>query len=234
MLPLVGRPSELKDHAQRIVRRHGVGGTAKRVIGRAKPRRREENEFVWYVLDLSREDRPRRPLEEGLVFRSGGVADVPILMQMESHFEVSSMNENLVRLRVEEGSTPWLVLDGDQLLFTCWTLRGNIPVGGLARLELPDGVMGLEDSIAAPAARGRGIAPATWALVADRLAADGERWMITKISSENRPSRVAIEQAGWVEAARMRVVRRDWRTVIRVALPPGETQHEWLRRIERG
>jgi hypothetical protein len=234
MLQVVGRPSDIKDHARRIVRRHGVRGTARRVIGRARPRRREETEFVWYVLDLSREDRPHRPLEEGLVFRSGGVEDLPILMQMETHFEVSAASESLVRLRVEEGSTPWLVLDGDQLLFSCWTLRGNIPIGGLARLELPEGVMGLEDSIAAPAARGRGIAPATWALVADRLAADGQRWMITKISTENRPSRVAIEKAGWVEAARMRLVRRDWRTVIRIALPPGETQHEWIRQVERG
>jgi hypothetical protein len=234
MLPVVGRPSDLKDHARRIVRRHGVRGAARRVIGRARPRRREETEFVWYVLDLSREDRPHRPLEEGLVFRAGGVDDLPILMQMESHFEVSSASETLVRLRVEEGSTPWLVLDGDQLLFSCWTLRGNIPVGGLARLDLPDGVMGLEDSIAAPAARGRGIAPATWALVADRLAADGQRWMITKIGAENRPSRVAIEKAGWVEAGRMRIVRRDWRTVIRVALAPDASQHEWIRRVERG
>ena len=228
----VNRAATIADRVQRTVRRHGVGETARMVLARAKPQPRSAVEYVWYMLEVRRADRPRPPLEAGLVLRSAGLDDVSLLMGMDTHADVSSMTEPLVRLRIEDGSTPWVVLDGDELLFTCWILAGTIPVAG-ARLRLPHGVVGLEDSIAAKAARGRGIAPATWAQLGDRQAEAGEGWILTKIDVSNRPSRAAIEKAGFEEVALMRIVWRDWRTVIRIAPRPG-SPHGWLRDLEQG
>jgi hypothetical protein len=229
---VASRASTLTRKVQRVVRRNGVGGTARLALSRAKPQKRTAIEYIWYMLDTERTDRPHPPLEPGLELREGGLDDVPLLMGMDTSLAVSPMSEPLVRLRLEDGSTPWVVLDGDELVFTCWILAGVIPVAG-ARLHLPEGVAGLEDSIAAKAARGRGIAPATWALLGDRLLAAGQRWILTKIDVDNRASRVAIERAGFEEAALMRIVWRDWRTVIRIALPPG-SPHGWIADLEQG
>jgi hypothetical protein len=229
---VAARASDVTRKVQRAVRRNGVSGTAKLVLNRAKPQKRTAIDYVWYMLDVERADRPHPPLEEGLELRPGGLEDVPLLMGMDTSLAVSPMTEPLVRLRLEDGSTPWVVLDGEELVFTCWILAGFIPVAG-ARLHLPDNVVGLEDSIAAKSARGRGIAPATWAMLGDRQAAAGKRWILTKIDVDNRASRVAIERAGFEEAALMRIVWRDWRTVIRIALPPG-SPHGWIADLEQG
>jgi RimJ/RimL family protein N-acetyltransferase len=59
--------------------------------------------------------------------------------------------------------------------------------------------------------------------------------MVTKVRVENAASRRAVEKAGFVAAAEMRVRRRGWRTSLRILPgPPGAPQLGWLRSIERG
>jgi RimJ/RimL family protein N-acetyltransferase len=66
----------------------------------------------------------------------------------------------------------------------------------------------LEDSVTSAAARGRGIAPAAWGAIADTLALEGQRKMITKVTVENTASRRAVTKSGFEEIALMHFRRR--------------------------
>jgi RimJ/RimL family protein N-acetyltransferase len=101
--------------------------------------------------------------------------------------------------------------------------------------DLPPDVVALEDSLASPAFRGRGVAPSAWAMIADTYGERGKRWMITKVAVENTASRRAVEKAGFREVGIMQIVYRDWRTRIRVLPIAGaEREHLWLTRLDRG
>jgi GNAT superfamily N-acetyltransferase len=65
----------------------------------------------------------------------------------------------------------------------------------------------LEDSVTAPLARGRGVAPAAWSAIADELAGEGVRRMITKVRVDNLPSRKAVEKVGFEGVALMHFKR---------------------------
>ena len=107
------------------------------------------------------------------------------------------------------GGRLYLALDGGQPLFACWIHTSRTPTiaarGGW--LSLPSGVVCLEGSVTAPAARGRGVAPAAWSELAGRLAGEGVASMVTKVGVENAPSRKAVEKAGFREVAVMRLRR---------------------------
>ena len=153
---------------------------------------------IWYELDPASE-RPRRVLEPDLVLRRGEVADVSMLA------ELNTIHGEAARRRLEQGNDLWLVRDGGQLLFSCWIFRGRAPAVAARHgaFELAHGMVCLEDSVTAPAARGRGIAPAAWSAIADDLADEGVRRMITKVSVDNVPSRKAVEKVGFRGVALM-------------------------------
>jgi RimJ/RimL family protein N-acetyltransferase len=157
---------------------------------------------VWYELDPTSE-RPRRVLEDGLVLRRGEVADVAMLADLDT------IHGEAARSRLEDGNDLWLVLDGDQPLFSCWIFRRRSPAVAAPQgeLELARGMVCLEDSVTAPAARGRGVAPAAWSAIADDLADEGVRRMITKVEVDNVPSRKAVEKAGFEGVALMHFKR---------------------------
>lgn len=79
--------------------------------------------------------------------------------------------------------------DGVLPAFGCWTFATRAPMiaarGGWLALRQGDVV--LKDSVAAPIARGRGIAPRTWDHIADVLAADGTARMLTKVGTTTTP-----------------------------------------------
>jgi RimJ/RimL family protein N-acetyltransferase len=156
-----------------------------------------QEEHTWWQQDL--DDRPRFELGEGLRFVRATAAEAPAVVELGQ-----DLDEALGRL--QEGNDLWLVFDGDQPLFACYTFRQSAPVmaatGG--QLDLPEGAACLEDSFASPAARGRGIAPATWTLVGDALRAEGFQALVTKIESSNKASNRAVEKVGYRPIAVMK------------------------------
>jgi Acetyltransferase (GNAT) family len=205
-------PQEVLFKARRMVRLHGVGGAARWAWEGAWDRIVFSERHIWYELSPPAE-RPRRELEPGLTLRRGQVADVALLEDLET------VSPSDARSRIESGNDLWLVLDGEQLLFSCWIFRERTPVlaargGGLS---LPPGMVCLEDSVTGTAARGRGIAPAAWCAIADALKQEGQQRMVTKVTVENVPSRKAVEKVGFREAAIMyhRRLGPLWRTSVR-------------------
>jgi len=188
---------------QRMVRARGLRGALGWAWQMARSRVLLNESHIWYELDLTSE-RPRRVLEPGLVRRRGGVGDVSVLA------ELNTVHGETALRRLEDGNDLWLVFDdGDTPLFSCWIFRRRAPAiaaphGGI---ELAPGMVGLEDSVTAPAARGRGIAPAAWSAIADDLADEGMRLLITKVSVDNIPSRKAVEKVGFEGVALMHFKR---------------------------
>jgi RimJ/RimL family protein N-acetyltransferase len=187
-------------HALAKIRREGIGaalGRAWEVVQRPVYNREEH---VWYQLDLNA-DRPRREFVDGVRLLRAGDA--------EAHrVEDVGQFEDEAGRRLAAGNDLWLAVDDeDRTLFACWTFRSETPVLAApdGRLALPPGTACLEDSVTSPLARGKGIAPAAWTAIADILATEGFESMITKVTTENLPSRKAVEKAGFREIAVMRM-----------------------------
>lgn len=197
---------------RRALDRYGAVGTAKRSVELA----REtvvgyQQEYVWYTLPL-RGDRPRRALEPSLRLVRASAADLPRL--------VWRIDDADARRRLADGATLWLVLEGEEAAFSCWTFRRRTPIraaqGGW--LELPDDTACLEESMTAPAFRGRSVAPGAWTLIADALADEAElRRLVTTVEEENAASRRAVEKVGFVEIGRARTVKRGGRLTVQVS-----------------
>lgn len=213
---------------RRALGRYGAVGTAKRSVSLA---RRAvlgyEEEYVWYALPL-RAERPRRPLDQGLELVQATEDELPLI--------VWTIDESEARRRLREGGTLWLVLEGARPAFSCWTFRERTPIraarGGW--LALPGDTACLEESMTAPAFRGRSVAPAAWTLIADRLAGEPElRRLVTTVEEENAASRRAVEKVGFVEVGRARAVGRGRRVAVDVT---GDLDGEaaFIRRLARG
>jgi hypothetical protein len=205
------------DRAQRTLRRHGVAGTARLAAAKLGALAYLDEQHIWYALELGGE-RPRRELPEGVALRQATPADLPLLEQLPT-IPVSE-----ARRRLAEGADCWLAVEGDTTAFACWIFHGGAPVlaapGG--RLDLPDGVVMLEDSITSPAFRGRSVAPGAWSAIADRLEAGGTRTILTKVEHDNMPVQRALEKAGYAQTARMHLRRIGPRArVSLVGLAPG-------------
>lgn len=155
--------------------------------------------YVWYALDVPAE-RPRPPLADGLEL----VAAPPD----------------------EHGGVSWEVRAGDDVAFGCWIHPRRTPLRALRDgfLELPPHVACLEDSWTAPDFRGRGIAPAAWAAVADRL--EGVDTIVTKIRDDNIASRKGVEKVGFTEVAQM-VVRQNG-PLVRLRAQASDPRAGWL------
>lgn len=190
------------DRARHLLNRHGPLGLARRIVETAWSRVYLHEEHIWYELPLDRE-RERRPLAPGLELVEADEAQTRHLGGLPTMSPAEAQ-----RLRAR-GARLYLILDGEQPLFACWIHTSQTPAiaarGGW--LSLPSAVVCLEDSVTAPAARGRGVAPAAWSELAERLAGEGVASMITKVEIENAPSRKAVEKAGFREFAVMRLRR---------------------------
>ena len=194
----------------RAVRRDGAAGTARRALGRVGQAAHLREQHFWYELRLD-SDYPRRPIPDGLELVRASGADVAL---------IAGLGESVDQAREfhEAGNDLWMVLEGRSPLFSCWIFRERAPAiaarGGW--LELPAGAVCLESSITSPRARGRGIGPAAWSGIADRLAAEGLSSMVTKVEITNVPSRRAVAKAGFREVGLMTLVRVGPRTRVRV------------------
>ncbi|WP_448642079.1 hypothetical protein [Geodermatophilus sp. URMC 63] len=217
-----------------LVRRLGPVGAAKRAALRLLPGTSWAEEMVWMALDVTDPDRPRRRLDETFVVRRGSLDDMWLLDQIPSDQAVAQMTPALVQERLAAGSELWLTVEDDRLAFRCWIFRGWAPAPGAPhhRVPLPDDVVLLEDSIASPEFRGRGVAPGTWSALGDAFAAEeGVRTIITKIAQDNEVTQRSIEKVGFRAVATMRMSGPVWR--MRVAITPAEgpdgDRAAWLR-----
>lgn len=153
---------------------------------------------VWYDLDL-RAERPSRQLPAGLTVGRAAPADADLLEGLDAATPARA------RELMARGGELWLVRSAEQAAFACWIFAGETPVAAARTgfLQLPPGIVCLEDSVTSPSFRGQGIAPAAWCAIADSLAERGLSLLLTKVATDNVPSRRAVEKAGFREAASM-------------------------------
>ena len=166
---------------------------------------------VWYELSLETE-RPRKSLAPEFTLVRGTPDDIPLLD------ELPTVNERAARQRLKDGNDLWLVLEDRRPAFACWIFNDSMPVvaarGG--QLRFPPEIVCLEDSVTSASYRGRGVAPAAWSEIADKLEQTGVRSIITKIEVSNVPSRRAVAKSGFREIATMhfrRIGPREHTTV---------------------
>ena len=207
------------------VRRHGVRGLLQAAGQALRDRVQLREEHVWYELVLE-SDRPARDLADGVVLTLAGGDDLHRLEELDR-------GESSARKNLAAGNDLWLAYDADHTLFGCWIYRRLAPVlaapGGW--LELPDGVVCLEDSITTPPARGRGIAPASWSRIADSLQAEGVGSMVTKVEVANQPSRKAVLKAGFREIGMMELRRTGTRKRVEFATEDSDTGNQLADRL---
>jgi GNAT superfamily N-acetyltransferase len=207
------KPQVLAYKLGRSRRLYGTGGSVRWACQRLLECVVRDERHVWLALDPAG-DRPRPSLPHGLILRRGRESDLNLLSELETAAPLEA------RERIRTGNELWLVMDGDRPVFSCWIFHSRTPTvaarGGW--LSLPAGTVCQEDSMTAPSARGRGVAPAAWAAIADAAAANGQHRVIRKTEVQNARSRRAGDKVGYKPFALMRYRRLGpvWRTSIRV------------------
>ena len=205
------------DRARRGIRRFGVTGSVRKLAAIASHRLvrtlylRERH--IWYTLSLTA-PLSHTPCPAGFDIARATVTDVALLE------ELPTIGAHEARERLTAGAELWLMREGIHAAFACWIFRGDTPVFAArhGRLSLPTGTVCLEDSVASPAYRGRGLAPAAWSEIAGVLQDQHVAAIITKVAEDNAASRRAVEKAGFERIAMMTLTRRGLRT--RVTLQP--------------
>jgi RimJ/RimL family protein N-acetyltransferase len=201
------------------IRRRGVKTTARLVARDA----RFDSSHIWYELPIGSE-RPHLPLSPPLKLVRADRSQLPAL--------VWAIDPDEAVGRLEAGEGLWLVLDGETPAFSCWILRVRMKFAG-RRLTFPDDTVCLEEIMTSPAYRGRGIAPAAMAAIADRLEADEPdvARVVTPVDERNTPSRRAMEKAGFRRLAVVTQRRRGpWRRIV-VTSPAESAAIDFLRSI---
>lgn len=177
---------------------HGVKGTADKLARRVWNTLYLDETHVWYELSLTG-DRPSPALKPGMELVRGGEEELPLLD------EFPSISSPAGRLWMEGGATLWLLFDGVQATFVCWTFYGPVKFeAAQGWLSLPPGVAFMEESAVSPSYRGRGVlAPVAWSRVADNLQHDGAATLITKVEEHNKVMRWSLARSGFQETFTM-------------------------------
>jgi RimJ/RimL family protein N-acetyltransferase len=200
------------ERMRRGIRRHGVSGSIRHAVQRMGRRLYLNEAHHWYELELNPAASGRAMMPEGLRLVRASQEQLPLLERLPT----VKLQEG--ERRLGEGAALWFVMEDDEPAFACWTFSGEMPAyaapGG--RMKLPEGAAGLEDSVTSPEYRGRGVAPAAWSAISQRLFADGYRTMVTKVEERNVPSRRAVEKAGFVDVGVMRLRKLARRRRVRL------------------
>jgi L-amino acid N-acyltransferase YncA len=158
-------------------------------------------EHVWFERDLD-DPSPGLELPRGLQLVRAGSEQVEAVAAFGQDVEQA-------RKRLEAGNDIWLVVEGEEPVFLCYTFRAAAPVIAASdgTLELPAGSACLEDAVTLPEARGRGIASAAWSTIADELGSAGVSTLVAKVETNNAASRRVAENAGFRPIAVMQHAR---------------------------
>jgi hypothetical protein len=190
---------DMKRRLQRL--RHEPLSVLKAAIGEILGRFFLREQHAWYQLDLDGGGQ-RRELPEGVALVRATETQLIAVADL-------GQSPKAARRRLQQGNDVWIVTEGRYPLFACYTFRRETPVTAAPNglLPLPPGTACLEDSVTSARARGRGIAPAAWCAIGDRLRSEGFEAIVTKIETSNTPSLRAIEKAGFREVAVMSYTR---------------------------
>src|SRR3989440_11080338 len=163
-LPPAGR-------AAHALRRHGPHGTAWIALRRLRRRVRSRERHVWFQLALGGE-RPRPRLPRGFELRLARDGELDAVAELPGTDSVPAM-----RRTRGQGNDLWVVDAGGRVAFACWIFHGRTPVAAARGgwIDLPPGIVCIEDCTTAPPFRGRGVAPAAYSAIAARLQAGGGR-----------------------------------------------------------
>jgi GNAT superfamily N-acetyltransferase len=217
----------LVDRVRTGLRNRGPAGLARTVARKVRGAVHLDTDHRWYELDLTGE-RDRLELPAGVRVRPGTEADLEFAASMSSQ-----VGETTVRRRHASGEQLWIAeRDGEPVGFF-WVFATTTPSVAApgAALPLPDGTVAIDDTFTSPAHRGRGVAPASWAVAAEALAREGRRSIVMSIEAGNAASRRAAEKAGFREVAAVRLKRRLRRTRVSVSGAGGFGAH--LKGLER-
>ena len=210
-------PSLIPDRVGAAIQRYGAGGLLRQLATRVRNFAYMDEEHVWYVLDTAQV--PELALAEGYRLSLATDEDEDKIGTLPTPVPVEE-----ARRRRAEGNDLWFVLHGDELAFACWIFPRVAPVRAAAthQLEMPEGVVTLEDSFTSADHRGKGIAGAAWTEIARGLGDQGVKALITKVGVENVPSRKAVTKAGFREASVMHLRRRGPRERVSIEREPTE------------
>jgi GNAT superfamily N-acetyltransferase len=152
--------------------------------------------FVWFELELGAAN--PRELPEGMELVRATPSNIDLAVQ-------TGKGRHTGARHMEAGHDLWVVREGEQAAFSCWTYRQRAPFAGAPGgwLDLPARTPCLEDSVTMPDFRGKGVAPAAWAQICAALREEGCDRLITKVRVENTPSRRACLKAGFEEVGEM-------------------------------
>lgn len=219
----------------------GPLGRLKAVVRRARrwlrPPPGIEATQAWLRLDLHSPERPHHALGPSFELREAVAADLPLLEQLPTDPSVSRPGMEQGADLMAGGSGLWLSMQGGRVAFCCWIFSGWVPIfsargGGAA---LPPTAVLLDDALASPDFRGRGVAPASMAGIADRLAERGLDAVYTKVDITNAPSMKAMLKTGFREVGSMHLVRTRGRFTTTVALDGAASDGDrWLLELAQG
>lgn len=211
--------SQSLPRALRAVRRHGLRGVAQRlhawVLRPLAARLYLAEEHVWYEIpDVG----DAMTLPDGYALRRGTAADLPAVAAM------GGVSPDTGRAYLEGGAEMYAVTRDGELAFSSWVHPHRVPVlaapGGL--LELPDGVVCVEDSLTAREHRGAGVAgPAINRMIREQHER-GASAVITKIAVDNAPARRVMTKMRAPEVAHMRLRRIGPWTRVRIEPSAGQ------------
>lgn len=190
--------SSLIPRIEHRIRLRGAKATALEAAHSIRNKLYLEETHVWYELPLKypmNADRPKLDLKPGMELVRGGEEDLPLLDDFPS---ISGPD---AKIWLESGSSLWILFDGWEPVFVCWTFRGPARFkAAQGWISLPPEVVLMEESAASPLYRGRGLlAPVVWSQIADRLQDTGAASLITKVEEQNKVMRWSLSRAGFRE-----------------------------------
>lgn len=205
-------PSGAGVRALRAARRDGLAGTARRAAGELRTRVMLREEHIWWELPLD-SMAPPPDLPEGVDLVRAGEPELDLLRDLDG-----AIAGDAARQHVAEGWQPWVALRGATPVFACWILPGRAPTiaSPTGWVQLPDGMVALEDSVTSPTERGQGLAPRALGRVAWEMRAAGHRSLLTKCALSNRPVQRVCAKLGFRPVARMRLTRTALTRLVRV------------------
>lgn len=218
-MPILGR-------FRRALRRYGVRGTLARLATLLSELVRLDQTHVWYELPLT-DSPPRLRLEPPLRLVRADTTRLGLLD------DLWAIDPGEAARRLADEGTLWFVLDGERPVFSCWTFRRRTPIraapGGW--LALPDDTACLEESLTVAGYRGRGVAPAAWSEVVERLRGEPLRRLVATIEQDNTASRRVVEKIGFHEIGTVHTRRRAGR--LSVSAEPLDGDAAFLRGLLR-
>ncbi len=168
---------------------------------------------TWFEMGLaggprpaaSTTDGPGAPVSESGLKLLPGTAEYLQLID-----RLPTVNAAVAARRLETGARWWLLCEGEEPVFSCWTFSRIMRMIGApaGALVLPPDVVFLEDSVTNPRWRGGGVAHLALTEVCRQLGQQGPRWILTKVKVGNTAAERLVVKVGFLPMATVRIRHR--------------------------